>query len=95
MRSLAWARPFACSTSPRPRSPYLKAAHDRDRLEWLVQSARPPARRSDPAVLQEIGAACLAVGRREQARAWYQLALSHDPDNPQLRTALSQIAPES
>ena len=76
---------------PKAAMPYLKAARDRDRLEWLVQSARPPARRKNSAVLQEIGTACLAAGRPEQASAWYRLALSHDPDNLQLRTALSQI----
>jgi tetratricopeptide (TPR) repeat protein len=80
---------------PEAAGPHLKAARDRDHLEWLVRGARPPDRRKNPAVLQEIAAACLAAGHRDQARAWYQLALSHDPDNPALRAALSRISPES
>jgi len=80
---------------PEAAGSYLKAARDRDHLEWLVRSARPPARRSNPAVLQEIGAACLAIGRRDQARAWYQLALRQDPDSARLRAVIAQIAPES
>jgi len=79
---------------PEAAAPYLKAAHNRDRLEWLVRGARPPARRSNPTVHQEIGAACLAVGRRDQARAWYQLALSQDPTNTQLQSLVSQIGNE-
>ena len=71
--------------------PYIQAAHDHDHLEWLVQSARPGRRRNDPTTLRKIGEACLALGRRAEARAWFQLALSHDPGNADLQDALSQI----
>jgi tetratricopeptide (TPR) repeat protein len=74
--------------------PHAEAARSRDRLEWLVQGARPPGRRNNPAALQAIGAACLALDRRDEARAWYRLALSYDSDNANLRNALSQIDSE-
>lgn len=75
-------------------APYLRAARGHDHLQWLVQSARPPARRRDPVVLQEIGAVCLALGRQEQARAWLKLALSYSPENPQLQKMLAKAASE-
>jgi tetratricopeptide (TPR) repeat protein len=79
---------------PQAAIPYLKAARDRDRLEWLVRSARPPARRKDPRILQEIGTACLAIGRHDQARAWYLLALSLDPSNSELQSLITQMSNE-
>jgi hypothetical protein len=41
--------------------------------------------------LRAIGDACLALGRRDEARAWYRIALTHDPDNAHLKNALSQL----
>jgi tetratricopeptide (TPR) repeat protein len=72
----------------RPHADLVRAL---DRLEWLVQRARPKDRRNDPARLKAIGDACLGLGRRDEARAWYQLALSHDPENSSLKNALSQL----
>jgi tetratricopeptide (TPR) repeat protein len=76
---------------PEAARPYTQAAHDRDRLEWLVQGARSGRRRNDPATLRKIGEVCLALGRRAEAHAWYRLALSRDPDNADLQSALSHI----
>ena len=75
---------------PQAAAPYLKAARDREHLDWLVQSARPSNRRNNPAILQEIGTACLSLGYREQALAWYRLALSLDPDNLELQHKTAQ-----
>jgi tetratricopeptide (TPR) repeat protein len=79
---------------PEAARPHAQAARDHDRLEWLVRGARPRSRRNDPATLREIGMACLALGRRDQARAWYRLGLSRDPDNAELKDALSNISSE-
>ena len=76
---------------PEAARPYAEAAGAHDRLEWLVQGARPPDRRSNPALLQSIAAACLALGRRDEARGWYQLALRHDPSNAALQQAVSRL----
>jgi tetratricopeptide (TPR) repeat protein len=76
---------------PKTARPYTQAAHDHDHLEWLVQSARPGRRRNDPTNLRKIGEACLALGHRALARAWYQLALSHDPGNADLQSAIAHI----
>jgi len=85
------AQALRLTGQPGAARPHAEAARALDRLEWLVQSAQPKNRRNDPATLQVIGEACLAVGRRDQARAWFQLALSHDPDNAVLKNALSQL----
>jgi tetratricopeptide (TPR) repeat protein len=71
--------------------PYLKAARDRDHLAWLVRGARGPGSRANPLVLQQIGTACREVGRRDLARAWYRLALSLDPGNTTIQSALDGI----
>jgi tetratricopeptide (TPR) repeat protein len=76
---------------PEAARSYIRAASDYDRLGWLVRGARPKARRNDPAVLREIGAACLALGRRDQARAWYRLGLSIAPDHAGLKDALAHL----
>jgi tetratricopeptide (TPR) repeat protein len=79
---------------PEAARPHMQAARARDHLEWLVQSARPTTRRNDPATLRDIAAACLVLGRRDQARAWYRLALSRDPQSTDLRRALSDLGSE-
>jgi tetratricopeptide (TPR) repeat protein len=76
---------------PEAARPYSRAASDRDRLGWLVRGARPKTRRNDPEVLREIGAACQALGRRDQARAWYRLGLSIDPNHAGLKEALAHL----
>jgi tetratricopeptide (TPR) repeat protein len=75
--------------------PHFQAARDRERLEWLVRGARPPGQRNNPALLQEIGAACLAIGRRDLARAWYRQALHLAPGDARIESALSRLGPDS
>jgi tetratricopeptide (TPR) repeat protein len=76
---------------PEAARPHAETARAQDRLERLVKAARPQDRRNNPATLQAIAEACLALNRREQARAWYRLALSHDPHNDRLKEALSRL----
>jgi len=76
---------------PDAAQPYLQAARDRDQLESLIENARSLSRREDPHVLRAIGDACRSVGRLDQARAWYRLALSHDPADPDLQKRLFEL----
>lgn len=71
--------------------PIAESVKARDRLDWLVQNARPSHHRDDPKSLKAIGDACQALGRREQARAWYRLALTADPLNGDLQRALFRL----
>jgi tetratricopeptide (TPR) repeat protein len=70
---------------------HAETARAQDHLESLVKSARRQNRGDNPATLQKIAEACLALNRRDEARAWYRLALSHDPHNEQLKNALSRV----
>jgi tetratricopeptide (TPR) repeat protein len=71
--------------------PLADSARAQDRLEWLVQNARAPNRRNDPAILQAIADACAALGRRDEARGWYRLALRLAPEDPGVREGLSRL----
>ncbi len=88
---LGLAQALRQAGQPEAARPYVEAVHAQDHLESLVQSARTTNRRNHPATLQAIGDACLPLGRRDEARAWYRLALSHDPANAHLKDALSQL----
>jgi tetratricopeptide (TPR) repeat protein len=85
------AQALRLTGQPEAARPHAELARALDRLEWLVQSARPLNRRNNPATLQTIAEACRALGRHDLASAWYRLALSHDPGNIDLQNALSQI----
>ena len=85
-------RPSAGPANPGRRAP-TPSLLAQDDLESLVQRARTANHRDDPATLQAIAEACLTLGRRDEARAWYRLALSHDPSNAHLKHALSQLDP--
>jgi tetratricopeptide (TPR) repeat protein len=85
------AQSLRLAGQPEAARPHAEAVRALDRLESLVKSARPPDRRSNPATLRAIAEACLACNRRDQARAWFRLALSHDPSNDHLKNALSRL----
>jgi tetratricopeptide (TPR) repeat protein len=85
------AQSFRLAGQPEAARPHAEMVRAQDRLESLVKGARPPDRRNDPATLQAIAEACLARNRRAEARAWYRLALSHDPDNDHVKSALSRL----
>jgi tetratricopeptide (TPR) repeat protein len=73
--------------------PHGEALSARDRLERLVQNARPPSRRNDPNTLREIGEACQSLSRDDEARAWYRLALARDPLDADLQKRLFHLEP--
>jgi tetratricopeptide (TPR) repeat protein len=80
---------------PEEARPHAELAHALEHLNWLVQTARAPNRRTDPRALKAIGDACMRLGRRDEARGWYRIALSLAPDDPALRRALSDLGPPS
>jgi tetratricopeptide (TPR) repeat protein len=73
------AQALCLAGRPEAARTHAATAQSQDRLESLVRNAREQGRRNDPATLQAIAEACLALDRRDLARAWYSLALSHDP----------------
>jgi tetratricopeptide (TPR) repeat protein len=75
--------------------PLMKAAHDLDALLVLIEQASTPQGRRDPKVLFALGAACEAVHRLPEARAWYRLALDRDPIDRQTQGALFRLGSSS
>ena len=84
-------RALQLAGDPSAARPFNEAARSLEHLDHLVQNARPPARRQDPALLREIGDACRALSRRDEARAWYRLALARDPLDAELQKLLYQL----
>jgi len=72
-------------------APYLEEARKQDRLASLVQKAAIVANRDDPALIHDLGAACVAIGRLPEARAWYELAIARDPLDAQAQQALARL----
>ncbi len=59
--------------------PFRETARKLERLNTLVHRAATREARADPALLRDLGEACAALHRVAEARAWYELAIAHDP----------------
>jgi tetratricopeptide (TPR) repeat protein len=62
-----------------------------DRLNTLIQRAPLPGARQDPALMRELGAACAALDRLGEARAWYKLAIDLNPLDHESQQALFRL----
>ena len=71
--------------------PLLRAARDQDALSGLVQRVADAPSINDPDLLLRFGAACEALGRRPEARGWYNLAVALDPLNADAQKALFRL----
>ena len=59
--------------------PYLEAAQRHEQLWHLVARAATDEGERDPTLPHQLGMACAAVGRNQEARAWLKLAIQRDP----------------
>jgi predicted Zn-dependent protease len=59
--------------------PYLAAAQRHEQLWRLVSRAATDEGERDPTLPHQLGMACAAVGRNQEARAWLKLAIQRDP----------------
>jgi tetratricopeptide (TPR) repeat protein len=73
-------------------TPYLAAARAHDHLSSLIQRAATPSGPGDLELLRSLGAACAAVGRQAEARAWYTLVLEKAPRDPAASVYLSRAS---
>jgi tetratricopeptide (TPR) repeat protein len=76
---------------PAAARPFLTAAREHDVLNERLERAARDGRRDDREVLLGLGAACEAVGRLPQARAWYRLVIARDPLDTEARHALFRL----
>ena len=60
-------------------------------LNSLIQRAGANTERNSITLLHELGAACAAVARIAEARAWYKVAISRNPLDTQAQQALFQL----
>ncbi len=73
---------------------YLELSALHERLGTLVQRAATPGSGNDVALIRELGAACAAVGRLPEARAWYNIAVKRDPFDAEAQQALYRLKNE-
>src|SRR5207237_6907039 len=59
--------------------PYLEAAQRHEKLWHLVARAATAEGERDPKLPHQLGMACAAIGRNQEARAWLKLAIQRDP----------------
>jgi hypothetical protein len=59
--------------------PYIEAAGRHDALWHLVARASTSEGERDPKLPHQLGMACAAAGRHQEARAWLRLAIDRDP----------------
>ena len=60
-------------------------------LNSLVQRVASPQARRDPKLQRQLGAACAALHRDPEARAWYALAIAGDPLDSEAQRALFRL----
>jgi predicted Zn-dependent protease len=73
-------------------TPLRETAKRLELLNTLIQRAASSQGRNNPRLLQELGAACAALGRNAEARAWYKVAIARDPLDAEAQQALFRIA---
>jgi tetratricopeptide (TPR) repeat protein len=72
-------------------APLREIAARREKLGSLIQRAAMPGARDDPALHRQLGAACAALNRNAEARAWYELAIVRDPLDTEAQQALFRL----
>jgi tetratricopeptide (TPR) repeat protein len=70
---------------------YLELSGKHERLGTLVQRASTPGASKDAALVRELGAACAAIGRLPEARAWYAIAVKMNPFDSEAQQALYRL----
>ncbi len=71
--------------------PLRQLARRLELLSTLVDRAATPSARKDPPLLRELGAACAALHRDPEARAWYELAITVDPMSAEAQRAIHRL----
>ncbi len=72
-------------------APFLRDSKAYDILGALLTRAANPANHHDAALMRALGAACEAVHRLPEARAWYNLAVQTNPLDGEAQKALYRL----
>ncbi|MGP0062183.1 MAG: tetratricopeptide repeat protein [Isosphaeraceae bacterium] len=76
---------------PDAAKPYLEAARRHDDLWKLVSRAATTEGEQDPKLPHQLGMACAAIGRNQEARAWLRLAIGRDPLDTESQQTLFEL----
>ncbi len=76
---------------PEAARPYQDAARRHDDLWKLVSRAATTEGERDPKLPHELGMACAAIGRNQEARAWLRLAIGRDPLDAESQQTLFKL----
>jgi tetratricopeptide (TPR) repeat protein len=76
---------------PEAARPYLEAARRHDDLWKLVSRAATTEGEHDPKLPHQLGMACAAIGRNQEARAWLRLAIRRDPLDAESQQTLFEL----
>ncbi|MFI5460633.1 MAG: hypothetical protein ACHRXM_34900 [Isosphaerales bacterium] len=68
-----------------------ESAGNLERLNTLIHRAAAPEARRDPDLVRRLAAACAALHRDAEARAWYALAIAGDPLDSESQRALFRL----
>ena len=71
--------------------PFIEAATRHDQLWRLVARASTPVGENDPAMPRQLGMACAAAGRLQEARAWLKLAIDRNPLDSESQRMLFEL----
>ena len=71
--------------------PYLELAGRHDELWRLVARAATAEGERDPKLPRQLGMACAAAHRYQEARAWLKLAIQHDPLDAESQRTLFEL----
>jgi tetratricopeptide (TPR) repeat protein len=71
--------------------PYLEAAGRHDELWRLVARAATAEGERDPKLPRQLGMACAAARRYQEARAWLKLAIQRDPLDAEVQRTLFEL----
>lgn len=74
-------------------APYLKKTRDYDAIAPVIERLASMKRADDPRLFHTMGAAYEAVGRPDEARAWFRLAIARDPLDSEAQQALYRLKP--
>ncbi len=78
----------ADSARPTPAPPL-----NYETLDTLVARLSEPEAHSDALLLRQMGTACESIGRKDEARAWYQLAVAREPLDSTAQQGLFRLSP--
>jgi tetratricopeptide (TPR) repeat protein len=72
-------------------APFLRDSKAYDTLGALITRAANPANQKDTALMRALGAACEAIHRLPEARAWFNLAVQTNPLDEEAQRALYRL----